>query len=61
MQIPGGTYTRLVEGLDGTGIGYIHLVEAVGGGLPVPPAADRLTSVIRAKFNGALMLNRGGR
>jgi hypothetical protein len=60
MQIPGGTYTRLVEGLDGTGIGYIHLVEAVGGGLPVPPVADRLTFVIRAKFNGALMLNRGG-
>lgn len=56
---PRDTYTRLVEGLNGIGIGYVHLVEAVGGRLPVPPTGNRLASVIRAKFDGALMLNGG--
>ncbi len=56
---PRETFSCLVEGLDAIGIGCIHLVEPVGGRLPVPDPGDRLASAIRAKFDGALMLNGG--
>ncbi len=56
---PRETFAFLVGGLNAAGIGYVHLVEPVGGRLPVPGAGDRLASVIRAKFDGALMLNGG--
>ena len=45
--------------LNAIGIGYVHLIESVGGRTPVPDAGDRLASVIRAKFDGTLMLNGG--
>lgn len=56
---PRETFSCLVEGLGRIGIGYVHLVESLGGRTPVPAAGNRLASVIRAKFGGALMLNGG--
>ena len=56
---PRMTFSRLAEELNAIGIGYVHLIESVGGRTPVPDAGDRLASVIRAKFDGALMLNGG--
>ena len=56
---PRETFSCLVEGLNRIGIGYVHLVESVGGRTPMPEAGDRLASVIRAKFDGTLMLNGG--
>ncbi|MGA2918596.1 alkene reductase [Methanoregula sp.] len=56
---PQETFSCLVEGLNRTGIGYVHLIEPVGGRTPVPAAGDRLASVIRAKFDGTLILNGG--
>jgi N-ethylmaleimide reductase len=56
---PRETFSCLVEGLNRIGIGYVHLVEPVGGRLPVPAAEERLASLIRAKFDGTLMLNGG--
>jgi N-ethylmaleimide reductase len=56
---PRETFSYLVKGLNRAGIGYVHLVEAVGGRTPVPAAGDRLASLIRAEFDGALMLNGG--
>ncbi|MGB7788667.1 alkene reductase [Methanoregula sp.] len=56
---PRETFSCLVEGLGRIGIGYVHLVESLGGRMPVPAAGSRLASVIRAKFDGTLMLNGG--
>ena len=56
---PRETFSCLVEGLNRIGIGYVHLVEPVGGRLPVPSAEERLAPLIRAKFDGTLMLNGG--
>jgi N-ethylmaleimide reductase len=56
---PRSTFSYLVAELGRLGIGYIHLVEAVGGRLgPVPPGA-LMAPLIRAKFPGALILNGG--
>jgi N-ethylmaleimide reductase len=56
---PRETFSCLVEGLGRMGIGYVHLVESLGGRTPVPPAGNQLASIIRTKFDGALMLNGG--
>jgi N-ethylmaleimide reductase len=53
------TFSTLIAGLNGIGIGYIHLVEPVGGRLPVPADGERLAPFIRGQFEGALILNGG--
>ena len=56
---PAGTFSTFASELDATGIGYIHLVEAVGGRLGATAPEAIIAPLIRAKFNGALMLNGG--
>lgn len=56
---PAGTFPAFAYELGRIGIGYIHLVEAVGGRLGVTAEEDRIAPLIRAKFNGTLMLNGG--
>ena len=56
---PRETFARLAYGLGRIGIGYIHLVEAVGGRLGAVPPDREMAPLIRAKFGGTLMLNGG--
>jgi N-ethylmaleimide reductase len=56
---PSGTFSGFATELDRIGIGYIHLVEPVGGRLGVTDPKAFLAPLIRAKFNGTLMLNGG--
>jgi N-ethylmaleimide reductase len=56
---PVGTFTVFAQELDRLSIGYIHLIEPVGGRLGVAPEDDRIAPRIRMKFNGALILNGG--
>ena len=56
---PAITFSRLATELDRIGIGYIHLVEPVGGRLGATDPDALLAPRIRAKFNGTLMLNGG--
>jgi len=56
---PATTFSRLATELDRIGIGYIHLVEPVGGKLGATDPDALLAPRIRAKFNGTLMLNGG--
>jgi N-ethylmaleimide reductase len=56
---PATTFSRLATELDRIGIGYIHLVEPVGGRLGAIDPDAHLAPRIRAKFNGTLMLNGG--
>jgi N-ethylmaleimide reductase len=56
---PKGTFSRFTEELNRIGIGYIHLVEPVGGRLGVTDPELKIAPVIRTLFDGALMLNGG--
>ena len=56
---PAGTFSTFASHLDAAGIGYIHLVESVGGRLGVTAPDEVIAPLIRAKFNGTLMLNGG--
>jgi len=56
---PRATFPYLVRELRMLGVRYIHLVEAVGGRLGAVPPAARMAPLIRAKFDGALILNGG--
>jgi N-ethylmaleimide reductase len=56
---PAGTFSIFATELDRIGIGYIHLVEPVGGRLGVTDPAAYIAPLIRRKFNGTLMLNGG--
>jgi N-ethylmaleimide reductase len=56
---PRETFSRCAAELDRIGIGYIHLVEAVGGRLGVTAPRDRIAPLIREKFRGTLMVNGG--
>ena len=56
---PRETFSRCAAELDRIGIGYIHLVEPVGGRLGVTAPQDRMAPLIREKFRGTLMLNGG--
>jgi N-ethylmaleimide reductase len=56
---PLGTFSRLAFELNRIGIGYIHLVEPVGGRLGATSPDTRIAPLIRAQFDGALMLNGG--
>ena len=56
---PVTTFSSFAQELDRIGIGYIHLVEPVGGRLGETPPGELMAPRIRAKFNGTLMLNGG--
>jgi N-ethylmaleimide reductase len=56
---PSGTFSSLASELNRIGIGYIHLVEPVGGRLGVTTPDARIAPLIRAHFDGALILNGG--
>jgi N-ethylmaleimide reductase len=56
---PRETFSRCAAELDRIGIGFIHLVEPVGGRLGVTAPQDRIAPLIREKFRGTLMLNGG--
>jgi N-ethylmaleimide reductase len=56
---PRTTFGYLVGELGKLGIGYIHLVEAVGGRLGAVPPGARMVPLIRETFDGALILNGG--
>jgi N-ethylmaleimide reductase len=56
---PRDTFSRLAGELSRIGIGYIHLVEPVGGRLGKTGPGEEIGPLIRATFNGTLMLNGG--
>jgi N-ethylmaleimide reductase len=56
---PKKTFSFLARELGQMGLGYIHLVEAVGGRLGVVPIEARMAPLIRANFDGVLILNGG--
>jgi N-ethylmaleimide reductase len=56
---PPGTFSRFAAELGRIGIGYIHLIEPVGGRLGATAPGALMASLIRAKFDGTLILNGG--
>jgi N-ethylmaleimide reductase len=56
---PKKTFVTFARELGRCGIGYIHLVEAVGGRLGAVPAHVRLGPAIRNVYGGTLMVNGG--
>jgi N-ethylmaleimide reductase len=56
---PRETFSRCAEELNRIGTGYIHLIEPVGGKLGITEPDAQLAPLIRAKFNGTLILNGG--
>jgi len=56
---PRETFSRLVQELGVVGIGYIHLIEPVGGKQGAVKAENSMAPLIRAKFDGTLILNGG--
>ncbi len=52
------TFSYLAEELNGLKLAYLHMIERVGEPMLVPPE-DRLASVMRRIFKGALILNGG--
>jgi N-ethylmaleimide reductase len=56
---PQKTYSYLSQELDRLGIGYIHLIEPVGGKFGSTLKNAQLASTIRTKFSGTLILNGG--
>jgi len=56
---PRSTFSYLARELSHLGIGYIHLVEAIGGRLGSVPPGDRIAPLIRERFDGTVILNGG--
>lgn len=56
---PRQTFSVFARQLSGIGIGYIHLVEPVGGRLGAVDDRHRMSSFIRSYFDGTLVLNGG--
>ena len=56
---PAGTFSRFAAELGSIGIGYIHLIEPVGGRLGPTDPDTLLAPLIRAKFEGTLIMNGG--
>ena len=56
---PRATFSYLAVELGKLGLGYLHIVEGVGGRLGAVPPDARLAPLIRAKFDGTLILNGG--
>ncbi|MFZ3148837.1 MAG: alkene reductase [Methanothrix sp.] len=55
---PHETFCRFAEELDKLRLGYLHMIEQVGGPMLVAPEA-RFASAIRESFKGTLILNGG--
>jgi N-ethylmaleimide reductase len=56
---PARTFVTFARELGRSGIGYIHLIEAVGGRLGTVPPDVRLAPAIRNVYGGTLMVNGG--
>ena len=56
---PVKTFSYFAEQLNGLGLGYLHVLEAISGPLAAAPGTERVTPVLREKFNGALIINGG--
>ena len=56
---PRETFAYLAQELGGIGIGYIHLVEPIGGRLGAIRPEMAMAPLIRKKFEGTLILNGG--
>jgi len=56
---PRKTFAYLADELSGREIGYIHLVEPVGGRLGAVPPEQQMAPLIRHRFDGTLILNGG--
>jgi N-ethylmaleimide reductase len=56
---PKETFSYLTRELDRMGIGYMHLIEPVGGRMGVTPPGAHLSQVIRSLFPRTIILNGG--
>jgi N-ethylmaleimide reductase len=56
---PRETFGRCARELGRAGIGYIHLIEPVGGRMGVTEQNAQIAPLIRAKFDGTIILNGG--
>jgi N-ethylmaleimide reductase len=56
---PVETFSYLAEQLDRLQIGYLHVSEAIAGPMAAPAGTMRITSILREKFDGTLMVNGG--
>lgn len=56
---PRTTFVYLARELGILGVRYIHVIEPVGGRLGAVPPEARIAPLIRANYNGALILNGG--
>lgn len=56
---PRETYSYLAEEMNNIGLGYIHMVEPVGGRMGATPPAAKLAPIIQDIFEGTLILNGG--
>ncbi|MEA3026952.1 MAG: N-ethylmaleimide reductase [Alphaproteobacteria bacterium] len=53
------TFSYLTERLSELGLGYLHVLEAVGGPMATPASTVRALPILRQKFNGAVIVNGG--
>jgi N-ethylmaleimide reductase len=56
---PETTFLLFAEQLSDAGVGYLHLIEPVGGRMGNVSPEKRMASRIRQRFAGTLMLNGG--
>jgi N-ethylmaleimide reductase len=56
---PRETYSYLAEEMNNIGLGYIHMVEPVGGRMGATPPTAKLAPIIQDIFEGTLILNGG--
>jgi N-ethylmaleimide reductase len=56
---PATTFSYLAEQLNRRGLGYLHVAEAVAGPMAAPAGTPRVTPLLRAIFEGAMMVNGG--
>ncbi len=56
---PRETFSHCAEEMGRIGIGYLHLIEPVGGRLGPTEPDRQITPLIRTKFEGTLILNGG--
>lgn len=56
---PRHTFSHFVKELNDIGIGYIHMIEPIGGRMGITKPAAKFANVIRDIFEGTLILNGG--
>ncbi len=56
---PRETYSYLAEEMNNIGLGYLHMVESIGGRMGAIPPDSRMAPIIRDIFEGTLILNGG--